>query len=78
MGFTEFDQGIPSSRLEKWRQQEANEQLSREMQARWKESERIQGILRLAGSPPEVTTEVITDWFSTVKSQTALLCHSER
>jgi hypothetical protein len=78
MGFKEFDQGIPSSRLEKWRQQEANEQLSREMQARWKESERIQGILRLAGSPPEVTTEAITDWFSTVKSQAALLCHSER
>jgi hypothetical protein len=55
MGFKEFDQGIPGSRLEKWRQQEANEQLSREMQARWKESERIQGILRLAGSSPKAT-----------------------
>lgn len=78
MGFKEFDQGIPSSRLEKWRQQEASEQLSRQMQARWKESERIQGILRLAGSSPKATPEVITDWFSTVKSQAALLCHAEQ
>ena len=50
MGFREIDQGIPSSSREAWKKREAQEWLRQQLASRWKESERLQGILRSAGA----------------------------
>ena len=44
MSYKDFEQGIPGSGLQKWKEREARERLRREMTSRWQESERILGI----------------------------------
>ena len=66
MGYREFEQGVPSNRLQEWKHQEARAQLAQEMTFRWRESERVLGILRSAGSVGD-SHEGIELWFAEVK-----------
>ena len=66
MSYKDFEQGIPSSRLQEWKEQEARELLRQEMTSRWQESERILGILRSTGSVTD-STEAVEAWFNGVK-----------
>ena len=77
MGFREFDQGIPSSRLQKWKQQQAREQFQNELALRWLESERIQGILRTSGaSITEDLPDLVTHWFNRVRGHPPMHHHA--
>jgi hypothetical protein len=77
MGFREFDQGIPSSRLQKWKQQQAREQFQDELALRWLESERIQGILRTSGaSITEDLPDLVTHWFNRVRGHPPMRHHA--
>jgi hypothetical protein len=68
MGFKEFDQGIPSSHLQRWKTQQVREEFQKELALRWKESERVQGILRSSGSSiTEDLTELVTNWYNRVR-----------
>jgi len=66
MSYKNFEQGIPSSRLQAWKEKEARELLRREMTSRWQESERILGILRSTASVTD-TTEGVEAWFNGVR-----------
>lgn len=67
MSYKDFERGIPGSSLQEWKAREERELLRQRMTSRWKESERILGILRSAGSVPEIA-EGVEAWFNGVKS----------
>lgn len=66
MGYREFEKGDPVNRLEQWKRQEARERTVREMTSRWRESERVLGILRSVGSVSD-SSEGVESWFEEVK-----------
>ena len=66
MSYQDFERGIPGSRLREWKEREERELLRQKMTSRWQESERILGILRAAGSVPEIP-EGVEAWFNGVK-----------
>ena len=69
MSYKNFEQGIPSSRLQAWKEQEARELLRREMTSRWQQSERILGILRSTRSVTD-STEGVEAWYNGVRDYT--------
>ena len=77
MSYKDFEQGIPGSSLQKWKEREARELLRREMTSRWQESERILGILRSTGSVTD-STEGVEAWFNEVRSYTGPLANPEQ
>lgn len=66
MSYKDFERGIPSSRLQEWKEREARELLRRDMTIRWQESERILVILRSTGSVAD-TTEGVEAWYHGVR-----------
>lgn len=66
MGYKEFLNGLTAEQIKHQRQQTEASDLRSAMLACWKESERILGILRSAGSVP-ATTEGVEAWFIGIK-----------
>jgi len=69
MSFSEFDRGIPSTRLQKQKLESAAIQRRNDMFARWRESQRILDILRsIKPSQDDLTPENIAHWYGSIEN----------
>ncbi len=66
MGYLDLERGISAETLRRQREVEATERLRSDMSQRWRESERILGILRTLGALPE-DIPGMDQWFSRVR-----------
>ncbi|MCX8513342.1 MAG: hypothetical protein ORN83_16475 [Chthoniobacteraceae bacterium] len=66
MSYLDFERGVSAESLRRQREVEASERLRAEMTQRWRESERILGILRTIGALPE-DIPGMDEWFSRVR-----------
>jgi len=66
MGYLDFERGISAETLRRQREVEATERVRSDMSQRWRESERILGILRTLGSLPG-DIPGMEQWFSKVR-----------
>ncbi len=70
MAYSDLDRGISSSELAKFRKREAAMALRDEMQKRWRESERILGILRRErANPIQIDCASVERWFNSVSER---------
>ena len=80
MSYSDFENNIPSATLTKVRDREAALARRDEMFMRWKESERILGILRAIQAHHEpLTDEIMRNWYGTIESRHfAAVSHAAR
>ena len=77
MSYLDFERGVSAESLRRQREIEAAERVRSDMAQRWKESERILGILRTISSIPEDIAG-IEQWFSRVCKLGSEMDHDNR
>jgi len=77
MSYLDFERGVSAESLRRQREFEASERLKADMTERWRESERVLGILRTIGSIPEDIAGM-EQWFSRVRKHGSETAHEQR
>jgi len=77
MSYLDFERGVSAESLRRQREFEASERLKADMTERWRESERILGILRTIGSIPEDIAGM-EHWFKGVRKHGSETAHEQR
>ena len=77
MSYLDFERGVSAESLRRQREAEAAERVKADMTQRWRESERILGILRTIGSIPEDIAGM-DQWFSRVRKLGSEMDHEPR
>ena len=77
MSYLDFERGVSAESLRRQREVEAAERVRSDMTQRWRESERILGILRTVSSIPEDIAGM-DQWFSRVRKHGSETAHQQR